>query len=142
MTQGGLPRGHALLLTVVAFAAAAETVFAAWAASQSAVLQNPGLQEAWRPAFVATYAAAGVYLWQRRPRSLTGPRIAGLGLLYGLTSLNAFSNPWLFCAGRIAVALFVCGMATCSSPTHAIAWPAATASRWRRSRSRWSRCGR
>ena len=111
MTQGGLPRGHALLLTVVALAAAAATVFAAWAASQSTVLQNPGLQEAWRPAFVATYAAAGVYLWERRPRSLTGPRIAGLGLLYGLTSLNAFSNPWLFCAGRVAVALFVCGMA-------------------------------
>jgi hypothetical protein len=74
------------------------------------VLRNPDLQEAWRPAFVATYAAAGLYMWQLRPASLSGRRIAGLGLLYALTSLNAFSEPWLFCAGRVAVALFVVGM--------------------------------
>src|SRR5690349_10120881 len=110
MGPSGLPRGQIRLLAAVALAAAVAMVFAAWAASQSTVLRNPDLQEAWRPAFVATYAAAGLYLWQLRPASLSGRRIAGLGLLYALTSLNAFSEPWLFCAGRVAVALFIVGM--------------------------------
>ena len=110
MSPGGLPRGQERLLVAIAIAAACETAFAAWAASQSTVLRNPELQEAWRPAFVAAYAAAGLYLWQLRPASVTGRRIAGLALLYGVTSLNAFSQPWLFCAGRVAIALFVAGM--------------------------------
>src|SRR3954464_14294038 len=104
MAPRGRPRAQVRLLSTVAVAGAVATVFAAWAASQSTVLRNPDLQEAWRPAFVATYAAAGLYRWQLRPASLSGRRIAGLGLLYALTSLNAFSEPWLFCAGRVAVA--------------------------------------
>jgi len=104
MSGGVLPRAQVWLLAAVAAAAAAATVFTAWAASQSTILQNPQLQEAWRPAFVATYAAAGLYLSQ------AGRRIAGLALLYAATSLNAFSAPWLFAAGRVAVALFVAGM--------------------------------
>ena len=110
MSEGELPGRRTWLLSAVALAAAAATVFAAWAASQSTTLLNPDLQEAWRPAFVATYAAAGLYLWQLRPASPTGGRIAGLALLYGLTSLNAFSQPWLFTAGRMAVAVFVAAM--------------------------------
>jgi signal transduction histidine kinase len=110
MSRGVLPREQVWLLAAVAVTAAAATVFTAWAASQSTILRNPQLQEAWRPAFVATYAAAGLYLWQVRPASQTGRRVAGLALLYALTSLNAFSNPWLFAAGRLAVALFIAGM--------------------------------
>ena len=73
MGPSGLPRGQIRLLAAVALAAAVATVFAAWAASQSTVLRNPDLQEAWRPAFVATYAAAGLYLWQlRRKRKQAG----------------------------------------------------------------------
>jgi signal transduction histidine kinase len=110
MAQRGLPRAQVRLLSTVAVAGAVATIFAAWAASQSTVLRNPDLEEAWRPAFVATYAAAGLYLWQLRPSTLSGRRIAGLALLYAVTSLNAFSDPWLFSAGRVAVALFVAGM--------------------------------
>jgi signal transduction histidine kinase len=110
MFRGVLPRAQVWLLAAVAVTAAAATVFTAWAASQSTILRTPHLQEVWRPAFVAAYAAAGLYLWQLRPASQTGRRIAGLALLYALTSLNAFSQPWLFAAGRVAVALFISGM--------------------------------
>jgi len=110
MGHRGLPGGQIRPLAAVAVAAGVATVFTAWATAHSTILRHAALQEAWRPAFVATYAAAGLYLWQLRPASASGRRIAGLGLLYALTSLNAFSNPWLFTAGRVAVALFVTAM--------------------------------
>ena len=52
---------------------------------------------------MASYSAVGAYTWWRRPASRLGALIAGLGLVYALTSLDASAKPLQYSLGRVVV---------------------------------------
>jgi signal transduction histidine kinase len=59
----------------------------------SPVLVSPTTTAVVRGLYVAAYVGAGAYTWWRRPTSLTGPMIAGVGLIFALTTLNGSGDP-------------------------------------------------
>ena len=59
----------------------------------SPVLVRPASSAIVRGLYVAAYVAAGAYTWWRRPVSLVGPMIAGIGLIFALTTLNGSGDP-------------------------------------------------
>jgi signal transduction histidine kinase len=60
-----------------------------------------------RGLIIASWVAAGAYMWSARPESRLGLLVAGLALIYASTSLMASSNTWAFTTGRIGFAAFV-----------------------------------
>ena len=76
--------------------------------ARSDVLLHPEVSAAVRAAFVLANVVGGAYTWWRRPASGFGPLFAATGLLFALTSLNAFAAPLAFTLGRVvyAVVLF------------------------------------
>jgi hypothetical protein len=73
----------------------------AWACAHSPILNHPTATALWRSSFVASYVAAGVYSYWRRPGSRLGPLVAGVGFLYGLASLNASGAPLAYTLGMV-----------------------------------------
>jgi signal transduction histidine kinase len=73
----------------------------AWACMRSPILSNPTATAIWRSAFVASYVAAGIYAYWRRPDSRLGPLVAGVGFLYSLASLNASGAPLAYTLGMV-----------------------------------------
>src|SRR5215831_7439123 len=61
--------------------------------THSPVLVSPTTTAIVRGLYVGAYVAAGAYTWWRRPASLTGPMIAGVGLIFALTTLNGSGDP-------------------------------------------------
>ena len=61
----------------------------------------------WRSLFVAAYVAVGGYTWWRRPQSSLGPVLAGVGLIYAATSLNASSSALAYTIGMIVWAAYI-----------------------------------
>jgi signal transduction histidine kinase len=98
--------GYGISGAVVAVAVAAAGVIAsgltAWLCATSRTLVDPTGTALWRTAFVASYAAAGAYLWWRRPHSRLGPLVAGVGFLYSIASLNASDAPLAYTLGMVA----------------------------------------
>jgi hypothetical protein len=94
-------------LVVFAALATADALAAgvtAWAVAGSQILAWPTAAAVLRSIFVASYVGLGTYTWWRRPDSRLGPLVAGIGLLFAFTSLNAFSDPLLFTFGRLVLA--------------------------------------
>src|SRR4051794_11611144 len=79
--------------------------------SRSDVLIDPQLSAWVRAAFVLANVAGGAYTWWRRPASGFGPLLAGAGLLFALTSLNALAQPLPFTLGRVAYAAVMFALA-------------------------------
>ncbi len=88
-------------LVRLAVVGAVAGVAVAWAVASSTVLVNPVASGILRGAVVASCVAVGAYLAHRRPESHFGLLLAANGLLFGLTALNASSNPTVFTLGRV-----------------------------------------
>jgi signal transduction histidine kinase len=91
-------------LLVAGVLAAAGTI---WIAAPSSVLANAETIAILRGLIIASWVAAGAYMWWERRESRLGLLVAGLALLYASTSLMASANGWVFTTGRIALAVFV-----------------------------------
>ena len=98
-TPSAAQRRSALVRIAVVGAAAGAVV--AWAVASSTVLVHPVATGILRGAVVTSCVAVGCYLAQRRPESRFGLLLAANGLLFGLTALNASSDPVVFTLGRI-----------------------------------------
>jgi signal transduction histidine kinase len=88
-------------LVRLAVVGAVAGVVVAWAVASSTVLVHPVATGILRGVVVASTVAVGCYLAQRRPESRFGLLLAANGLLFGLTALNAASDPVVFTLGRI-----------------------------------------
>jgi signal transduction histidine kinase len=84
--------------------AAAGTI---WVTVPSSVLANAETIGILRGLIIASWVAAGVFMWWERPESRLGLLVAGLALLYAPTALMASGDQWAFTTGRIALAGFV-----------------------------------
>ena len=89
---------------VVAIAGVLAAAFTAIVVGRSDILVDPQLSAWVRAGFVLANVAGGAYTWWRRPASGFGPLVAGTGLLFALTSLNALAAPLPFTLGRLAYA--------------------------------------
>jgi signal transduction histidine kinase len=88
-------------------AGAATATATIWIVVPSSVLTNAETVGILRGLIVASWVAAGTYMWWERPESRLGLLVAGLGLLYASTSLMASADRLTFTTGRIALAAFV-----------------------------------
>jgi signal transduction histidine kinase len=95
------------VLVAVGVAGVAATVVTAWAVATSPILVNRSGDVIWRSLFVAAYVAVGEYTWWRRPESRLGPIVAGVGFLYGATSLNASGAPVAYTLGMAVWAVYI-----------------------------------
>jgi signal transduction histidine kinase len=84
--------------------AAAGTI---WVTAASSVLANAETIGILRGLIIASWVAAGAFMWWERPESRLGLLVAGLALLYAPTALMASGDQWAFTTGRIALAVFV-----------------------------------
>jgi signal transduction histidine kinase len=84
--------------------AAAGTV---WITVPSSVLANAETIGILRGLIIASWVAAGVYMWWERPESRLGLLVVGLAVLFASTSLMASADNWVFTTGRIANAVFI-----------------------------------
>jgi signal transduction histidine kinase len=100
-TTRAFAAGGLLLAGVLA---AAGTI---WIGAPSSVLENAETVGILRGLIIASWVAAGAYMWWTRPESRLGLLVAGLALLYASTSLMASANQWAFTTGRVALAAFV-----------------------------------
>ncbi len=102
------PNGfRAVILIAVAVAGTLGTVVTVWAVANSPILVDPTGDAIWRSLFVSVYVAVGAYTWWRRPRSPLGPVVAGAGLLYSVTSLNASGAPLAYTIGMVMWAAYI-----------------------------------
>jgi signal transduction histidine kinase len=88
-------------------AGAVATAGTIWVTVPSSVLANAETIGILRGLIIASWVAAGAYMWWERPESRLGLLVAGLALLYAPTALMASGNQWAFTTGRIALAVFV-----------------------------------
>jgi signal transduction histidine kinase len=88
-------------------AGAVATAGTIWVTVPSSVLANAGTIGILRGLIIASWVAAGAYMWWERPDSRLGLLVAGLALLYAPTALMASGDQWAFTTGRIALAVFV-----------------------------------
>ena len=88
-------------------AGAIATAGTIWVTVPSSVLANAETIGILRGLIIASWVAAGAYMWWERPESRLGLLVAGLALLYAPTALMASGNQWAFTTGRIALAVFV-----------------------------------
>ncbi len=88
-------------------AGAAAAAAAIWTAVPSSVVANAETIGILRGLLIASWVAAGAYMWSERPESRLGLLLAGAGLLYALTSLMASADQLTYTAGRIVLAVFV-----------------------------------
>ena len=100
-------RGRAYAIAGLLAAAALAAAGTIWIAAPSSVLANAETVGILRGLIVASWVAAGAYIWWDRPESRIGLLVAGLGLFYASTSLMASADHWVFTTGRIALAAFV-----------------------------------
>ncbi|MDP9308596.1 MAG: histidine kinase dimerization/phosphoacceptor domain-containing protein [Actinomycetota bacterium] len=102
---------QAVVVATLGAAGVVPTAITAWAVASSEILYKPGITAVVRALFVASFVGVGMYTWWRRRDSRLGLLVAGVGLFYALTSLNAFRDPLLFTLGRLALAATVVYMA-------------------------------
>ena len=88
-------------------AGAIATAGTIWVTVPSSVLANAETIGILRGLIIASWVAAGAYMWWERPDSRLGLLVAGLALLYAPTALMASGDQWAFTTGRIALAVFV-----------------------------------
>ena len=88
-------------------AGAIATAGTIWVTVPSSVLANAETIGILRGLIIASWVAAGAFMWWERPESRLGLLVAGLALLYAPTALMASGNQWAFTTGRIALAVFV-----------------------------------
>jgi signal transduction histidine kinase len=82
-------------------------VVSAWAIARSPVLFDPTNTGVLRGLYLASFAAVGAYTWWRRPESRVGPLLAGVGVLYAVTSLNASGEEVWFTVGMAVWAAYI-----------------------------------
>jgi signal transduction histidine kinase len=90
-----------VMLCTAAAAGIIATGVTAWACAASPILTDRAGTALWRSAFVASYVAAGIHLYWRRPDSRIGPLVAGAGFLYSVASLNASGAPLAYTLGMV-----------------------------------------
>src|SRR4029079_10942155 len=94
----------AIALVVAGAVATAATVVVV---AGSDVLSHPHANAAARGLAISLCVGVGAYPWWRRPASVLGALVAGIGLSFALTSPMAFRASLPFTIGRIALAVFV-----------------------------------
>jgi signal transduction histidine kinase len=99
------PRSYVVVAVLIAGAGAATATI--WFVARSSVVVDPQSVGILRGILVASWIAAGTYMWRQRPESRLGFLVAGTGFLYAATSLMASDNQLTFTIGRIVVAVFV-----------------------------------
>jgi signal transduction histidine kinase/membrane protein DedA with SNARE-associated domain len=90
-----------LVVVALVVAGAVATALTAWACARSPILVHPTTTALWRSAFVASYVTVGSYTWWRRPETRLGPLVAGVGLLYGVASMNASAASLVYTLGMV-----------------------------------------
>lgn len=93
-------RSETRAFVVLALGAVA-TAVTAWAVARSPILVDPTGFSVWRSLAVASYVGVGAYTWWRQPESRLGPLVAGAGLLYSVTCLNASAAPLAYTLGMV-----------------------------------------
>lgn len=88
-----------VVLVAVGVAGIVATAVTAWAVANSPILVERSGDVVWRSLFVAVYVPVGEYTWWRRPESRLGPIVAGIGFLYGVTSMNASGDALVYTLG-------------------------------------------
>src|SRR5436190_1098987 len=121
----------AAVLAAGAVAAAASVTLIAG----SDVLSHPHSNAMVRGLAVVLCTAVGAYTWWQRPESKMGLLVAGIGLIFSLTSLMALDGPVPFTLGRVATAgrvLFTAYVYVCfprdrrpPGPAAGLGWPGA-----------------
>jgi signal transduction histidine kinase len=91
-------------LLFAGFLAAAATI---WIAAPSSVLANAETVGILRGLIIASWVAAGTYMWWASRESRIGLLVAGLAILYASTSLMASADQWVFTTGRVSLAAFL-----------------------------------
>jgi hypothetical protein len=89
------------------------------AVTSRVIMTHPTATALWRSSFVASYVAAGVHSYWRRPGSRLGPLVAGVGFLYSLASLNASGAPLAYTLGMVvwvAVVVYLAYVYLCFPP--------------------------
>jgi hypothetical protein len=101
------PRATTRVAEALAIAAAGAVAAGTttWLVTRSSVLVQPYSNGILRGLIVASYAAVGAYTWWRRPASRLGLLIAGTGLAFALTSLDASARPLEYSLGRATLAM-------------------------------------
>jgi signal transduction histidine kinase len=82
-------------------------VLSTWAVAKSSVLLQPHGAAILRALVIATYVAAGTYMWWCKPERRLGLLVAVTGFVFASTSLVASSDALVFTLGRIALAVFI-----------------------------------
>jgi len=96
-----------LVLVAVGVAGIGATAVTAWAVANSAILVDPKSVSIWRALVVASYVAAGLYRWWRRPDGRFGRLLVGNGFLYAATSFNASGASPAYTLGMVLWAVYV-----------------------------------
>lgn len=99
------PDGRIRIAGAIGLAAAIPT---ALLIGSSDVLERPLLNAALRTLILLAAVCVGVVTWSLRPRSRMGPVMMVVALAFAVTTLQAFSEPLLYSAGRLM--LPVCGV--------------------------------
>lgn len=95
------------MLAAVGVAGVIATAATAWTVAKSPILVGRTADAVWRSLFVAGYFAAGVHAWWRQPDSRLGPIVAGYGLLYSVTSMNASADALVHTVGMAVWAVYI-----------------------------------
>src|SRR3954453_23876271 len=98
---------RAFVLVAVGVAGIGATAVTAWAVANSAILVDPKSVSIWRALVVASYVAAGLYRWWRRPDGRFGRLLVGNGFLYAGTSFNASGASPAYTLGMVLWAVYV-----------------------------------
>lgn len=88
-------------------AGAGATTATIWAVSRSSIIVDADTVGVLRGILIASWIAAGSYMWWQRPRNRLGLLVAGAGFLYAATSLMASGNALVYTAGRVILAVFL-----------------------------------
>lgn len=75
--------------------------------ARSTVLEQPAANALLRTLILLTAVGAALVTWRQRPRSRMGPVMMAIALAFGLTTLQAFAQPWAYTVGRLM--LPICG---------------------------------
>jgi len=90
----GTPRNTVLAGTVA-------TLLTLLLVAASDVLAHPGINAVLRAVNIVSAVGFGAATWYLRPRSRLGPLLVGIGFLFALTTLQAFSASLAYNTGRL-----------------------------------------
>jgi signal transduction histidine kinase len=106
-TIGSRRRLRSQLAYTVAACGVAAVVATAWVVSRSPILLHPTEMAFWDSALVATWVAAGLYVWSERPSGRLGPLMIALGFLYAGYLLSASGNAVVYTLGMVVWAAII-----------------------------------